>query len=302
MNSDAVKEYILNHTDFKLMNIECIGSGASGAVFKAKLENEPYHVAVKCSKYPELLQKEYDQIQFISDRVECKLPKLYSIGSDNNGSSFMVMEYFDGIGGDKIKNFFKASRVLPNQIVDNLLKIHSVHNDKFGPIDNAVYDTWYDYYSKLAKEIYDFAVYSYENGKIRKKVMEAVELSYSRLDKILQDDTGIPTLIHGDYWQPNFVVNPKTYELVGVIDPFNIMWTEPEYELFALATGAGARLKLYENYKSRIIPSRYCDLKLEMYALYNELLWHKKLGTYNNSYLLYRSKRLIRQLKRNHLI
>lgn len=302
MNSDVVKEYILNHTDFKLLNIECIGSGASGAVFKAELENEPYRVAVKCSKYPELLQKEYDQIQFISDRVECKLPKLYSIGNDNNGNSFMVMEYFDGIGGDKIKNFFKASRVLPNQIVDNLLKIHSVHNDKFGPIDNAVYDTWYDYYSELAKEIYDFAVYSYENGKIRKKVMEAVELSYSRLDEILQDDAGIPTLIHGDYWQPNFVVNPKTYELVGVIDPFNIMWAEPEYELFALATGAGARLKLYENYKSRIIPSRYCDLKLEMYALYNELLWHKKLDTYNNSYLLYRSKRLIRQMKRNKLI
>lgn len=302
MNSDVVKEYILNHTDFKLLNIECIGSGASGAVFKVDLEHEPYCVAVKCSKYPELLQKEYDQIKFISDRIECKLPKLYSIGSDNNGSSFMVMEYFDGIGGDKIKNFFKASRVLSDQIVDNLLKIHSVHNDKFGPIDNAVYDTWYDYYSELAKEIYDFAVYSYENGKIRKKVMEAVELSYNRLDKILQDDTGIPTLIHGDYWQPNFVVNPKTYELVGVIDPFNIMWTEPEYELFALATGAGARLKLYENYKSRIIPSRYCDLKLEMYALYNELLWHKKLGTYNNSYLLYRSKRLIRQMKRNKLI
>lgn len=49
MNSDVVKEYILNHTDFKPLNIERIGSGASGAVFKAELENEPYRVAVKCS-------------------------------------------------------------------------------------------------------------------------------------------------------------------------------------------------------------------------------------------------------------
>lgn len=301
MNSDIIKNYILNHTDFKPIRIIGIGSGASGAVFKAELENEPYSVAVKCSKYPELLQKEYDQIKFISDRVECKLPKLYSIGIDNDGNSFIIMEYFDGVGGDKIKNYFKALKVLPEQIVDNLLKIHSVHNDKFGPVEIAVYDTWYDYYSEFAREIYDFAKQSYSDGKIRKKVMQAVELSYSRLDKILRDDTGLPTLTHGDYWQPNFVINPKTYELIGVIDPFNIIWAEPEYELFTLATGTGV-LKLYENYKSRITPSGYCDLKLEMYALYNELLWHKKLGEYNNSYLLYRSRRLIRQLKRNKLI
>lgn len=80
------------------------------------------------------------------------------------------------------------------------------------------------------------------------------------------------------------------------------MWAEPEYELFALATGSGKRLKLYENYKSKIAPTDFCDLKLEMYALYNEFLWHKKLGTFNNGYLIYRSRRLIKQMKKHGLL
>ena len=50
------------------------------------------------------------------------------------------------------------------------------------------------------------------------------------------------------------------------------MWAEPEYELFALTVGGSKKLKLYENYKSRIVPTEHCDLKVEMYALYNELL------------------------------
>ncbi|MDE6469576.1 MAG: fructosamine kinase family protein, partial [Eubacterium sp.] len=165
-----------------------------------------------------------------------------------------------------------------------------------------VYDTWYDYYSEFAGGIYDFVKQSYRERKISKKVLKAVELSYERLDKILCDSNGKPTLIHGDYWQPNFIVNRDTYKLVGIIDPFNIMWTEPEYELFALTVGGSKKLKLYETYKSRIVPTKYCDLKVEMYALYNELLWYKKLGSISKGYLLFRSRRLIKQMKRNGLI
>ena len=230
------------------------------------------------------------------------MPRLYQFVECDHGCALILMELFDGISADAVKHIRRASKILPGQIVDNLLKIHSVHNDKFGPIDNAVYNTWYDYYSEFAGGIYDFVKQSYSGGKIRKKVFKAVQLSYERLDKILCDSEYEPTMIHGDYWQPNFIVNPNTYELVGIIDPFNIMWTEPEYELFALTVGGSKKLKLYETYKSRITPTRYCDLKVELYALYNELLWYKKLGSISQSYLLYRSRRLIKQMRKNGLL
>lgn len=302
MDLDKMIEYIKKNTAFNPVSVRLIGKGASACVYKLETDKEPYVYAVKYSTDYELLMQEYEQIKFISDRVDCKMPELYHLGQLDNGSAVMIMEFFDGISADKIKSIRKASKILPDMVVDNLIKIHTVHNDKFGPVDNAVYDTWYDYYSEFASEIYNFAKESYSRGVMRKKAFKAVELSYENLDKILKENSGEPTLIHGDYWQPNFVVNPKTYELIGVIDPFNIMWAEPEYELFALTVGGSARLKLYENYKSKVSTSAYCDLKVEMYALYNELLWYQKLNKFDNGYLLYRGKRLIKQMNKKGLV
>lgn len=302
MDTTAIMTYIAQNTMFKPTDISVAGKGASACVYKVDIEEIPYSIAVKCSDNAELLRQEYQQIKFINDRVDCKLPRLYHFGMCRDGSAVMIMEHFDGVSASKLKKVRKAKENLPNEIVDNLLKIHSVHNEKFGPIDNAVYDTWYDYYSEFADEIYRFVKDSYENGRLRKKVFTAVSLSYEKRKEILRETDGTPTLIHGDYWQPNFIVNPDTYALVGVIDPFNILWAEPEYELFTLTVGGSKKLKLYENYKSKITPSKYCDLKVELYALYNELLWYKKLGSVSMGYLMYRSRRLIKQMKRNGIL
>ena len=58
---------------------------------------------------------------------------------------------------------------------------------------------------------------------------------------------------------------------------------------------------LYKNYKKRKQVSKYCDLKIELYALINELDWYKKLGFCPMDYLYYRAKRLIKQVKKNKL-
>ena len=116
------------------------------------------------------------------------------------------------------------------------------------------------------------------------------------LPKLLGGNTGEPTLIHGDYWMPNFIINPQKGKLVGVVDPFNVMWAEPEYELFGLTVGCGKRLQLYDIYKSKVKTSLYCDAKLELYALFNELYWYKTLGKIDFGYLKYRSRRLLKEL------
>lgn len=301
MEINQITDYLSSNTQFIPENIKQIGGGASAVVYKAQLKNAPFAVAVKCSKYPQLLQKEYEQISFISGRVDCRLPKIYHFGTDDHSNAFLVMQYFNGVGGDKLHIPRRYREALADAVTDNLLKLHTVHNAKFGSVDNAVYDTWYAYYSSFAQDIYDFACNSYRAGHIRKKVFKAVEASFRNLDKILYDACGMPTLIHGDYWLPNLLIDPDTYRLVGVVDPFNIMWAEPEYELFCLSA-CGRKLKLYENYKAKIVPTVFCDMKTEMYALYNELLWHKKLGNFNNQYLLYRSVRLLRQMKRNGIL
>ena len=275
----------------KAVKVSLLGKGASASVYRVDLDSYPYCLAVKISDYPSLVIDEYNRIDFIQSRVDCKLPKLY-FAEEIDGKGVLAMELIEGMQASRKSLMFRPNKKkLANEIVDNLIKIHSVHNEKYGPIDKADYDTWYEYYSVFAKEIVDFT----DNSDVPKIVKQAVNEAYKKLDRIIEN-SGEATLTHGDYWLPNFIVDTKTMSLSGVIDPFNVMWTEPEYELFTLTVGYGKNLHLYDIYKSKVKTSKNCDTKVEMYALFNELLWYKSLGKIGVGYLIYRSKRLLKAL------
>ncbi len=287
-----IKLLIEKNLNCKAMEISETGSGASSVVFKVTLDDAPYSIAVKVSDCPQLLFDEFKRIKFISSKVNCKLPKLYFVDA-LEGKAFLGMEWIEGSElSEKMLFLKKNKKKLANEIVDNLLKIHTVKNDKYGPIDNAVYNSWYEYYSRFVKDVADFTAASAVPDIVKK----AVELAYEKLYEIIGDDRDNATLIHGDYWFPNFIIDAETMSLKGIIDPFNVMWAEPEYELFALTVGYGKKLHLYEIYKSKVKTSKNCDTKVELYALFNELLWYKTLGKGGFNYLVYRSKRLLKAI------
>ncbi|MBQ7861592.1 MAG: aminoglycoside phosphotransferase family protein [Clostridia bacterium] len=296
-----IKNAVNKKTGYIVDNISPIGNGASGSVYHVFFNNNN-SIAVKISKHPELIKKEFEMLLYLKEKTASKIPDVYFFDEDE-GYGIIAMEYINGISGtDKSLKFRFNKKHLAESIVNNLITIQQAHNDKFGPFDNAVYDTWQEYYKLFADEIYTFSKHMHTENKLDNVVMKAVKLSYENFDKIFEDEIKQPTLIHGDYWMPNFIIDKKTTELLSVVDPFNVMWADPEYELFALTVGFGKKLRLYELYKSKVRTSKYCDVKLEMYALYSELLWYKKLGSITHSYLKMRSKKLIKQLKKNSII
>lgn len=302
MNAEQlIKKSVNKNSGCSITDISQLGNGASGSVYRVTCDDE-HSIAVKTSKHPELMKQEFDMLLFLKEKTESKIPEVYFFDVVE-GYGIIAMEYINGISGtDKALKFSFNKKHLAESIVNNLITIQQAHNDKFGPFDNAVYETWQEYYKQFANEIYAFSKQMYTENRLDNIVMKAVELSYENFDKIFEDEIKPPTLIHGDYWMPNFIIDKKSMELLSVVDPFNVMWADPEYELFAMTVGFGKNLRLYELYKSKVTVSKHCDIKLEMYALYSELLWYKKLGSITHSYLKMRSKKLIKQLKKNGII
>lgn len=302
MNAEQlIKNSVKKNSENSVVNVSQLGNGASGSVYRVTYDNE-HSIAVKISKHPELMKKEFDMLLLLKEKTESKIPEVYFF-DEVEGYGIIAMEYINGISGtDKALKFSFKKKHLAESIVNNLITIQQAHNDKFGPFDNAVYDTWQEYYKQFADEIYVFSKQMHSENRLDDVVLNAVGLSYENFDKIFEDEIKPPTLIHGDYWMPNFIIDKKSMELLSVVDPFNVMWADPEYELFAMTVGYGKKLRLYELYKSKVNVSKHCDIKLEMYALYSELLWYKKLGSITHSYLKMRSKRLIKQLKNKGII
>ena len=298
----AITDAVENKLGISVLGISHAGKGASGSVYCVNCTGEPKKIAVKVSEHSELMKQEFQMLSFLREKTNSKIPEVYFF-NETDSHGILAMEFIDGITPSQKNLWYRLNKKhLAENIIDNLLVIQEAKNDKFGPYDNAIYDSWYDYYKEFAKEIYEFSISMNKDGKLDDIVMKAVEESFRNLSKIFSKGTGKPTLIHGDYWLPNFIIDKKSMKLLAAVDPFNVMWAEPEYELFAMTVGYGKNLRLYEMYKSKVKTSEYCDLKVEMYALYSELLWYKKLGSITHSYLKMRSKRLLKQLKKLKMI
>ena len=297
MNTDLIKSIVEKQMNTKVKKIRAVGKGASGSVYLVKITTEPYQIAVKTSKFYDAICKEREMLDFLSARVSYRVPKTYFLHQEND-TVFLGMDYIKGMSGkSKYIVFVPSRKKLKNSIIDALMNAQSIHNDKFGKYDNPTYDTWAEYYKDYFVDIYAFTKQKFEKKEIETEIMEAVELINKHFGEIFSVTNNTPCLCHGDFWMPNLIIDFWKSELAGAVDPFDMLWAEPEYEIFCLSLGFGEKLKLYEEYKKRNITSKYCDLKVDLYALCNELNWYILLGEMGHDYLMFRAKRLIKIMK-----
>ncbi|MBE6799572.1 MAG: hypothetical protein E7529_00035 [Ruminococcaceae bacterium] len=297
MNTDLIKSIVEKQMNTKVKQIRAVGKGASGSVYLVKITTEPYQIAVKTSKFYDAICKEREMLDFLSARVSYRVPKTYFLHQEND-TVFLGMDYIKGMSGkSKYISLVPSRKKLKNSIIDALMNAQSVHNDKFGKYDSPVYDTWAEYYKDYFVDIYAFTKQKFEKKEIETEIMEAVELINKHFGEIFSVTNNTPCLCHGDFWMPNLIIDFWKSELAGAVDPFDMLWAEPEYEIFCLSLGFGEKLRLYEEYKKRNITSKYCDLKVELYALCNELNWYILLGEMGHDYLMFRAKRLIKIMK-----
>ncbi len=297
MDKNKISDIVEKQLNIKVSKVVPIGKGATATAFRVDIENAPYRVVVKVGDNLQLLQEEKDMLDFLSPKVSFKIPKTYFLFSEN-GKSFLGMEYIEGKSGKNIFFVFNKKK-LSNSIIDAFMSMQAVTNDKFGKYNDAKYDSWKEYYRDFFDEIYTFSTEKRENGELDDSIISTLQLVDKYFDIILPKNTEKAVLCHGDFWLPNLLIDFKKSELVGALDPFDVIWAEKEYELFCFtASESGQKLKLYDLYKSKNQVSKFCDLKVELYALCNELHWYKRLGSISHEYLSMRSKKLIKEMEK----
>ena len=297
-----IKSIVERELKTSVESITPIGNGNTASCYNVKIVDSPYNLVVKTNTHYELTYEERNMNEFLRRNVSFKIPKTYFLVEQNN-ISYLGMEFINGVSGRTLKaSQIKDKKRLVKNIIDCFLNMQDVHNDKFGCFDNPTYNTWKEYYFDFFCKIYTFASKKYEQGENNKTVMKALNLIKENFDEIFCNIENTPCLSHGDFWAPNMIFDIEKSEIAGVIDPFNTRFVEPEYELFCFTLGLGEKLKLYKQYKNQVRVSKYCDLKIELYALCNEIDWWMRLGKIDTmNYIKKRSRKLIRQIKKNKL-
>ena len=290
--------------DAQLTEFSQIGGGvAGGMVYRTVLDKSPFVVAIKTTKDKDLLEKECKYIKYIQQYTDIKLPEIYFDTTIDN-QYFVVMEYFDAVNclSDFVLEASEENRQkVAQQIADNIIKLQSVKGEKYGDLLSPEFDNWHDYYKPFVKTVKREADVLQKEGYITKHILDYVNKAYENYDVIFDEPVSKPTIIHGDYWAANILVN-KNYELAGVLDPFNCMWGDSEYELFALNAAHNGKIPVLEAFLAKQTVSRKFMLKNYFYFLFSEVYWVTKLHHDNNDYLNEIISNLDAEMKRFNII
>ena len=272
-----IPELVFKNLNKRVTDIKFIGGGSYGRVYKAVL-SDGETIAVKAYRVQGSQYEEAGQLKLLSGNTSVKMPEVLFVYEDE-ATAILAMSFCPG------QNVLNPMFLLKNKeqkqnfaddVVSGMLQWHCVTNDKFGTLENPVYDSWYEYYKKEKQEPWLAGLNELvQKGKFSKKnlklLYEATEIFNN-----LSDEKSIPVLIHSDLNIMNIMADPKTLKLTAFIDPCACMWADREYDLFQLRNMWGDAYGLYNTYKQKYKLSEYADFRVAYYGAMNEA--HCRLG------------------------
>ncbi len=260
-------------------NFKFIGGGSFGRVYKAVL-SDGQAIAIKAYRVQGSQYEEARQLKLLSENTSVNMPEVLFTYEDE-ATAILAMGFCSGQNVLNPMFLLKSKeqkQKFANDVISGMLQWHSVTNDKFGDLENPVYDSWYEYYKKEKQEPWLTALKELsESGKFSKKKLQLLIEATELFNKLPEENTK-PVLIHADLNIMNIMADSKTLELTAFIDPCGSIWADKEYDLFQLRNMWGDAYGLYKSYKRNCDVSEFIDFRVSYYASMHEAAMRLKGG------------------------
>ena len=268
---EKLPEIAEEHLNTRIDNLKFIGGGSFGKVYKCT-KSDGEIIILKAYHVSGMEKTEAEQLKLLGTNTSVKMPQVYFTHNDDE-IAVLCMSFIEGKNALDPSFLLKSKaqkQSFANDVIDGMLKWHSVKGEKFGYLENATYDSWKEFYieNKVQRDLAGLKKLM-DEGKYSKK---NYDLLCRGLDifKEVANEPESPVLIHGDLNIMNIMADPKTMKLTGFIDPCGSMWADREYDLFQFLNMWGNAYKLYDTYKSKCKMSEHCDFKVAFYGALHE--------------------------------
>lgn len=247
---------------YGLKSASPLGLGMFNAVYNVVADKEYVLKIAPKSDIPvmtyekDMLKTELYWYDVIKKNTDISVPKIY--GSDFSHSAvdadWFVMEKMDGVH----RNKFSAPDC------DNLLetvsivsKLHGIKGDRYGYVQNGLYDTWADAVTAMITNLLSDAERFGKNSRRGQRFLGYAE----KYRDILSSAPCVA--VNYDLWDANIICKNTADgdPLFSIIDPERSMWGDPVFDFICLE---GFTAPLEKKSKSVEYYNRLSDVKIEI--------------------------------------
>ncbi|MDE5974030.1 MAG: aminoglycoside phosphotransferase family protein [Eubacterium sp.] len=235
ISDNKIKEIFSQYGIDNITNISPLGDGEYNAVFEVKADKSYVLKLAPDSKTAVLTYEDkmmssevfwYDQIR---KHTDIRVPEVYFTDYSKSiiPTEYFIMEKLDGEMRSTAKLGIEAVR---ENTALMLAQIHKIKNNKFGYVQNQLYDNWYDALCSMIKNLLDDAK---RVGKQSKKGERLLEYAEKYKDILTNVES---TMVNYDLWDGNVICctdkNGKTEHCW--IDPERSFWGDRIFDFICV--------------------------------------------------------------------
>lgn len=238
IENEEVKKLFENAGIKNADKIKPLNAGEYNAVYLVVADKKEYvlkiapHPSISVLTYEkDIMRSEVFWYETMKDKTNIPIPEIYFKDFSRSliPCDYFIMEKIDGVTLDKAKLGEEERESIRTEIAHMISALHEIKSDKFGYIQNALYDNWY----LALKSIFENLVYDCERvGKRTKRGLRALTL-IEKHKNILEAVHG--TMINYDLWDVNLILkNNNGEKKLYLIDPERSFFGDPIFDFICL--------------------------------------------------------------------
>jgi len=255
--------------------------GMVHSVLELVTDGDPPLVVAKLSGNPGHQGFEHERrvLDWYRRHTDFPVPEPYGcdISGELFGGSCLMMERLPGVNLGEARLDGAGRAAVERQMAGILARLHKIHSDRYGsalePAEEGA-ERWLDRFGPRIWEEFEAAAERLSVGA-RRSIVRALE----ELEEWLPE-FGSPTLVHGDLWATNIVVDPASPAgpvISGFVDG-SANYSEVEYELAYLLVFRTVGSEFFRQY-SRFHPIRDgFEARCRIYWLHTMMLHVRVFG------------------------
>jgi fructosamine-3-kinase len=281
--------------DLIVTGMRRLHGGMVNSVMELTTDGEPQRVVAKLSGEPGKGGFRWEKRVLEWYRANTQFPVPEPYGCDVSGELFpgscLMMERLPGtnLGHARLSGSGRAA--VERQMARILVRLHEHKRDTYGSALDPQQEgeqRWLERFGPQIRSEFEAAA-----DRLSAGARDTIGRTLDELERWLPE-CGDPTLVHGDLWATNIIVDPTVPEITGFVDG-GATYTDVEYELAYLLVFNTAGRAFFDGYSTHHALRPGFDTRCRIYWL-NTMMLHVRV--FGDAHYVSACERLAREVER----